>query len=256
MRKGTWPAATLVLLLSGAGVLLGGHRVEAADGRVGIVDADSDALKWRFDPADVTVTAGSAVVWHNGGSQTHTVTADDGKFESGDVKPNADYQWKPSVAGDFAYHCTPHPWMKGVVHVVAASTPATAPSATPATQPSSSGTPATTTTTSKPGASSTTTTTAKAGASASTTTTAAAASGSAAAATTTTTAAAAAATSAGAPDAAATTTTTSASGAEERAAGAGGKSHGGKTNPVLVTLAGLLTLALAGISAKLLAAKS
>ena len=147
MRKGTWrTGAAIVVLLSGVGVVLGGPRV-LADSRVVIGgDTESDINKWGYQPADVTVSVGSAVVWHNGGTQTHTVTADDGKsFDSGDVKPGADWQWKPTAAGDFSYHCTPHPWMKAVIHVTGASSPTTAattqttaPSASQAGAPSSS----------------------------------------------------------------------------------------------------------------------
>ena len=254
MRKGTWrTGAAIVVLLSGVGVVLGGPRV-LADSRVVIGgDTESDINKWGYQPADVTVSVGSAVVWHNGGTQTHTVTADDGKsFDSGDVKPGADWQWKPTAAGDFSYHCTPHPWMKAVIHVTGASSPTpaattqtTAPSASQAGAPSAS----TTATTAKPGTASTTTsTTAAPGAAATTTTTAAAA--------VTTTTAAGAATSSAAPAAEASTTTTTGAGAKESAAGGGHGSRGGKTNVPLVTLAGLATLMLAGLSLKLIATKS
>ena len=209
-----------------------------ADSRVVIGgDTESDINKWGYQPADVTVSVGSAVVWHNGGTQTHTVTADDGKsFDSGDVKPGADWQWKPTAAGDFSYHCTPHPWMKAVIHVTGASSPTpaattqtTAPSASQAGAPSAS-------TTAAPGAAATTTTTA--------------------AAAVTTTTAAGAATSSAAPAAEASTTTTTGAGAKESAAGGGHGSRGGKTNVPLVTLAGLATLMLAGLSLKLIATKS
>lgn len=243
MRKAMWSTAAGVLLLSGAGVLLG-PGAQAADGRVTIVEpSPNDALKWTFDPAEVTVSAGSTVTWHNGGAQGHTVTANDGAFDSGNVSPGADFQWKPSAAGDFAYHCEPHPWMKAVVHVVGGSTPTTAaPSTT--TQPASSGTTATTaknqpstTTTTKPGTSTTTT---------------------AAADPTTTTTLGSATTPTSAPDSAGVTTTSSGPAEHEVAAGPpeGGAGHDdGETNLVGVALAGILTLGLGGISAKLLASK-
>src|SRR3954451_19921745 len=165
MRKGIWSAAAaVVVLVSATGVLWGVPAL--ADSRVSMVDSDSDALKWHFDPADVSVAVGSTVVWHNGGKQAHTVTADDGKsFSSPNVPEGGDFQFKFTTPGDFAYHCDPHPWMKAVVHVTGASTPTTAGTTTttsPAGGASTSSTPATT----REGAStsSTTTTTAAGGA--------------------------------------------------------------------------------------------
>jgi len=259
MRKRMWStAATLVVLLSGGGVIFGGPRVLAADGsRVAMIDSDSDAMKWRFEPAEVTVPVGSTVVWHNGGNQAHTVTADDGKsFDSPNVASGADYQFKFATAGDYAYHCSPHPWMKGVVHVAGASTPTTAAPATPTTQPASPGTTVTSAPPARTGAAGapTTTTAVQAAASATTTTTLA---GTATAPTTTTLAPASTPTSA--PEAAATTTTTVASAAapkvEEGAESGRRRSNQGKSSPVGIAFAAVSTLLLTAIAAKLLASK-
>jgi len=86
-----------------------------------MVDNEPDLLNWHFEPAELTVTVGSTVVWHNDGKQEHTVTADDKTFDSGYQKPGADWPWTFRRPGQFSYHCAPHPWMKGVVQVVAAS---------------------------------------------------------------------------------------------------------------------------------------
>jgi plastocyanin len=246
-------AATLVVLLSGAGALWGGARVQAADGRVVMSDSDSDAMKWHFDPAGVTVTAGSTVVWHNGGNQPHTVTADDGKsFNSPSVPTGGDFQFKFSTAGDFAYHCEPHPWMKAVVHVVGAPTPTPAAPQTTTTQPASVATtatsaPAARSAAAQPSTTTTSTTAASTAAgSASTTTTAGAV-------TTTTIASAAAPTAAS--DAVATTTTTAAGNAAEGAEAAPkGRAHK-KNSPVGITFAAVSTLLLTAVAAKLLASK-
>src|SRR6476646_6424518 len=106
LKRTSLVVATFIVLLAGSGALWGGARA-LADGRISMVDSDSDAMKWHFDPADVTVPVGSTVVWHNGGKQTHTVTADDGKFNSPNVPEGGDFQFKFTTAGDFAYHCDP-----------------------------------------------------------------------------------------------------------------------------------------------------
>ena len=96
----------------------------AADApRVLMVDNDPDLTRWHFDPAEVTVPAGSTVVWVNEGREDHTVTADDQSFDSGYKKKGASWQRAFPSPGKYAYHCAPHPWMKGTVLVVAAGTP-------------------------------------------------------------------------------------------------------------------------------------
>ena len=250
--------AGLVLLLGAAAVAVGSPRVLAADGRVVITDASSDAMQWGFDPVSVTIPAGAAVVWHNGGSQVHTVTADDKSFDSPDLKPGADFQQKFPAPGDYAYHCTPHPWMKAVVHVTGGSTPPPGPAQPPATQPASPATTATSAPAGRTAAGGATTTTTRpaAGQALSTTTTAAAGVTTTTAAAVTTTAAPAAGGSTAAPAGEASTTTTTGAAAELAASGGRHGSHGGKTNLPLVTLAAVLTLLLVSLTMRLLVSKS
>src|SRR5438067_2418058 len=96
----------------------------AAGPIVQMVDNEPDLTNWHFDPADVTVPAGSTVAWHNRGHEEHSVTADDKSFDSGYKKPGTDFQWTFARAGVYAYHCAPHPWMTGKIHVVAGAAPA------------------------------------------------------------------------------------------------------------------------------------
>jgi hypothetical protein len=98
-----------------------------------MVDNEPDLTNWHFDPAELTVPAGSTVVWHNRGHEDHSVTADDKSFDSGLKKPGTDFQRVFPRLGRFSYHCTPHPWMIGVIQVVAATTPTTTLSATTTT---------------------------------------------------------------------------------------------------------------------------
>jgi len=262
MRKGMWgaTAAGLVVVLSGAGGLGGGARVLAADSRVTIGgDTESDINKWGYTPKELTVPAGTTVAWHNGGQQAHTVTADDGKsFSSPSVAPGGDFQFAFPSAGDYAYHCEPHPWMKAVVHVVGGGTPTPAATTAP-TQPAPAGTPATTATTAKPGAAkaaaaspdqptASTTPASAPGSNTTTTATTAQAAGS----TTTTLASAAAPT--GAPESASSTTTTTSP--KEEAAEIRHKHRGHtKSSPVGITFAAVSTLLLTAVAAKLLASK-
>jgi uncharacterized membrane protein len=73
-----------------------------------------------FQPAQITVHPGETVVWKNEDIFAHTVTADDGSFDSGLIQPGQTWKMTVQKAGTIAYHCTPHPNMKATL-VAAAS---------------------------------------------------------------------------------------------------------------------------------------
>ena len=73
-----------------------------------------------FEPAAVTVRAGSTVTWVNcddPGQPSHTSTADAGAWNSPTLAPGEAFSRAFDQAGDFAYHCEPHPFMTGSVSV-------------------------------------------------------------------------------------------------------------------------------------------
>ena len=112
----------------------------ATETAVAIVD-------FSFDPPQVEVAAGTTVSWTNRGAAPHTVTANDGTFDSGTVAAGAAFSRRFDAPGRFTYACTFHPDMVGTV-VVAASLGAspspstsatTSPAATPSTTPDGGG---------------------------------------------------------------------------------------------------------------------
>jgi plastocyanin len=70
-----------------------------------------------FSPANVSVPAGTTVTWVNEGSVPHTVTSDDGQFDSGVLMPGDSYTVKFNGQGTITYHCAIHPSMRGSVTV-------------------------------------------------------------------------------------------------------------------------------------------
>jgi plastocyanin len=91
----------------------------------------------NFDPKDVRGIIGvsNRVTWTNQDAVAHTITSDagyvdaiNGKFDSlahsdqtfgGFVQPNGgSWSFTFTKTGDYAYHCEPHPYMKGMVHIV------------------------------------------------------------------------------------------------------------------------------------------
>ena len=70
-----------------------------------------------FNPASLSLTAGATVTWTNSDTTIHTVTADDGSFNSGNIAIGATYSRVFNTAGIVSYHCTIHPEMTGKVVV-------------------------------------------------------------------------------------------------------------------------------------------
>src|SRR5215208_4539775 len=62
-----------------------------------------------FDPADITVESGTTVMWVNEGSHTHTVTSDDGQFDSEALMPGDSFMVTFTGSGTLTYHCEIHP---------------------------------------------------------------------------------------------------------------------------------------------------
>jgi plastocyanin len=85
-----------------------------------------------FEPADAAVEPGSTITWINYGTVPHTVTADDGAFDSGVLNPGDSFTVAFQGQGTITYHCAIHPSMMGSVTVgegVAATDGASMPAA-------------------------------------------------------------------------------------------------------------------------------
>ena len=109
------PAACLVLV---GGTVPAATMAQDADFIVNIVEPSaSDPLAWGFDTPDLSTSAGQTIMWTNTGDQAHTITADDNSFDSGNIDPGGIFSFSPTTPGTYAYHCTPHPWMKGTITV-------------------------------------------------------------------------------------------------------------------------------------------
>jgi len=70
-----------------------------------------------FQPDEVTVAIGEAVKWVNRDPFPHNVTSKAGGIHSGDIEPDESFEFHADRPGTFAYLCTLHPGMRGVLHV-------------------------------------------------------------------------------------------------------------------------------------------
>lgn len=96
-----------------------GRRATAQNGAVAPVNGTVVAVSVRqmAFPARVEATAGTTIEWTNNDAVAHTVTADDGSWDSGVIAPGATWRRSFESAGTYSYHCTPHPYMRGAVVV-------------------------------------------------------------------------------------------------------------------------------------------
>ena len=110
--------AALVLALAcfASGALGLGTASAASEVQV-IVIQPSDVLSWRYDPAELTIAAGTTVTWVNRGWAPVTVTSPEGLFDSDEIPPGASFSLTFDTPGTFRYFCVPYPHMKGAVVV-------------------------------------------------------------------------------------------------------------------------------------------
>jgi len=109
MRKFLYLATLFVLAL----VLL----VPAAGAQQSPVEWSVSIEDFYFEPADTAIAPGDKITWVNEGNAPHTVTADDGSFDSGMLNPGDTYTVTFLDAGTVTYHCAIHPNMIGSVTV-------------------------------------------------------------------------------------------------------------------------------------------
>ncbi len=77
---------------------------------------------FQFQPKEISIKAGTTIIWSNGDDIEHSVTAgapskESGAFDSGYFKKDGTYSFTFEKAGTFDYFCKRHPSMKGKVIV-------------------------------------------------------------------------------------------------------------------------------------------
>jgi plastocyanin len=91
---------------------------KGGEGAANVANATKTEIRGMvFGQKRLEVSAGTTVQWTNNDPLVHTVTADDGSWDSGPIEPGKSWSHTFAQAGEFAYHCTPHPFMKSVVVV-------------------------------------------------------------------------------------------------------------------------------------------
>ena len=101
----------------------GGMEGLQAGAKLGTPQVVAMTAAFRFEPAQVTVPRGTAVLWRNDASAAHTVTADPARagtaanvklpsgvepFDSGSLGPGESFTRQLTVAGEYRYVCRIH----------------------------------------------------------------------------------------------------------------------------------------------------
>ncbi|MGH2557414.1 MAG: cupredoxin domain-containing protein [Thermomicrobiales bacterium] len=79
--------------------------------------ASVSIVDFAFEPGTITVEVGTTVTWTNNGAAPHTVTADDGSFDSGTIDSGGAYSQTFDTPGTYSYFCAIHPSMVASVVV-------------------------------------------------------------------------------------------------------------------------------------------
>jgi len=84
--------------------------------------AEDTAVKianFTFSPQQVTVKAGTTVVWTNEDDIPHTVTSSTQVFKSGALDSDQKFSFTFTTPGSYKYFCALHPHMTGTIVVEA-----------------------------------------------------------------------------------------------------------------------------------------
>ena len=74
-------------------------------------------INFTFQPISVTASRESTIVWINRDTVAHTVTADDGSFDSGAIAPEDSFEQRFDKVKSYSYSCSFHKDMKGTITI-------------------------------------------------------------------------------------------------------------------------------------------
>lgn len=80
-----------------------------------------DISNFEYSPSSIKIKKGTVVIWTNQDDTKHDVAPDSeaGDFTGSDLLAKGQsYSFTFNSVGTFAYHCSPHPYMKAKVEVV------------------------------------------------------------------------------------------------------------------------------------------
>ena len=123
ITKRTWllGAAGAAALLAAAipGLTAAGEAVVAAAASTDIINIEN----FKFLPGNLTVPAGTTVIWKNEDDSPHRIGDKNGTFKSAALDTDDTFSHTFTAPGEYPYICTIHPYMVGKIIVKPAGKP-------------------------------------------------------------------------------------------------------------------------------------
>ena len=119
-RVPTWLLIVLVPAVALIAVLVtgfGGGESDGATAGSGTAANTVTIKNFAFSPSPITVRTGTTLTVANNDSITHTLTANAGAFDTGDLAGGRRAHLTLDRPGTYAYHCQIHTFMHGTVRV-------------------------------------------------------------------------------------------------------------------------------------------
>lgn len=112
----------LILTLAICAVVVASHPSHMKPHGAGSTPANANANEvvienFAFEPATLTVKAGTTVTWVNRDDEPHTATATDKRFNSKTLDNGDRFSQEFSTPGTYNYYCALHPKMTGKIIV-------------------------------------------------------------------------------------------------------------------------------------------
>jgi plastocyanin len=119
---GRVPTAVLALLVPIAAVAVAFVTLAASDPPGGSAAASAGGhsvviQNFVYTPGRIVVTAGTPITVTNADGTKHTLTADNGSFDTGDLAGGGHGSVTIAAPGKYAYHCAIHNYMTGTIEV-------------------------------------------------------------------------------------------------------------------------------------------
>jgi plastocyanin len=115
-RLTTWFVVMIVPVVAVIAVAVTGFA--SGSGDASAARGDTVVIKnFGFAPNPIDVTTGATLTVVNDDHTTHTLTANKGAFDTGDLRAGQRGSVSLDRAGTYAYHCEIHPFMTGTVRV-------------------------------------------------------------------------------------------------------------------------------------------
>jgi plastocyanin len=113
LTKRIWLALTLIFV----GVVVAVYGQGAATEPAAVGANEIVIQNFAFEPATLTVKAGTKVTWVNRDDEPHTATATDKRFNSKVLENGDRFSTEFTQPGTYKYYCALHPKMTGQIVV-------------------------------------------------------------------------------------------------------------------------------------------